>query len=147
MGIRTFIQWTQENWQSPVPLYVLLLGDSGYDYRNITGQSSIIVPTIQVQSARNYATDDRLATIYGNIPEVALGRFPARNESEVVNFIEKVISIETEPILGQWRQRVTLVADDPVRPEPNHGSINTGKISHYQLRTVIQRNSKINNYK
>ena len=96
MGIRTFIQWTQENWQSPVPLYVLLLGDSGYDYRNITGQSSIIVPTIQVQSARNYATDDRLATIYGNIPEVALGRFPARNENEVINFIEKVISVETD---------------------------------------------------
>ena len=142
MGIRTFIQWTQENWQSPVPSYVLLLGDSGYDYRNITGQSSIIVPTIQVQSARNYATDDRLATIYGNIPEVALGRFPARNENEVINFIEKVISIETEPLLGQWRQRVTLVADDPVRPEPNHGSINTGKshtINSEQLYSVIPK--------
>ncbi len=142
MGIRNFIQWTQENWQSPVPQYVLLLGDSGYDYRNITGQSSIIVPTIQVQSARKYATDDRLATLYGNIPEVALGRFPARNESEVINFIEKVISIETEPILGQWRQRVTLVADDPVRPEPNHGSINTGKshtINSEQLYNIIPK--------
>ena len=142
MGIRNFIQWTQENWRSPQPTCVLLLGDSGYDYRNITGQSSIIIPTIQVQSSRNYATDDLLATIYGNIPEIALGRYPARNESEVANFVEKVISIETNPELGPWRQEVTLVADDAARPEPNHGSINTGKshtLNSEQLYEIIPK--------
>ena len=33
MAIRTFLQWTQDKWQSPVPNFLLLLGDSGYDYR------------------------------------------------------------------------------------------------------------------
>ena len=127
MAIRTFIQWTQENWEPPSPFAALLLGDSGYDYRDINGNSRIIVPTIQVAGSRSYATDDRLATIYGNIPEIALGRYPARNSSEVENFVNKIIAYETNPDLGPWRQKITLVADDASRPEPSHGSISTGK--------------------
>ena len=127
MAIRTFIQWTQENWQPPSPFAALILGDSGYDYRNINGNSGIIVPTIQVSSSRSYATDDRLATIYGNIPEIALGRFPARNIGEVESFVNKILAYETNPDFGPWKQKITLVADDASRPEPSHGSISTGK--------------------
>jgi len=127
MAIRSFIQWTQEKWESPQPTILLLLGDGGYDYRNITGNSSIVVPTIQVQGSRTYATDDWFATLSGNIPEIALGRFPARNENEVTDFVEKVIGLESNPEFGPWRQRVTLVADDGARPEPESGSIETGK--------------------
>ena len=68
-----------------------------------------------------------MATIYGNIPEIALGRYPARNSSEVENFVDKIIAYETSPDLGPWRQKITLVADDASRPEPSHGSISTGK--------------------
>ena len=54
------------------------------------GSSSIIVPTIQVQAPRSYATDDLLGSIYVNIPEAALGRYPAKNIQDVSKFIEKV---------------------------------------------------------
>ena len=140
MAIRSFIQWTQEYWRSPSPNHVLLLGDGGYDYRNINGFSSIIVPTIQVQASRSYATDDLLASIYGNIPEVALGRYPAKNIQDVSKFIEKIKSIEITPTFGPWRQKVTLIADDAARPEPNHGSIATGQshtINSEQLADLI----------
>ena len=140
MAIRRFLQWSQEYWLSPEPNSVLLLGDGGYDYRNITGFSSIIVPTIQIQSSRSYATDDYLATIYGNIPELALGRFPAKNVQDVSRFIEKIKSIENNPTFGPWRQKVTLVADDAARPEPNHGSIATGQshtINSEQIAKLI----------
>jgi len=127
MAIRTFIQWTQENWQAPAPFAALLLGDGGYDYRNITGHSTIVVPTIQVPGTRSYASDDRLAALYGNLPEIALGRFPARNSNEVDDFVEKIVALETNPEFGPWRQTVTLIADDAARPEPSHGSVSTGK--------------------
>ena len=127
MAIRTFVQWTQENWIPPSPIHLLLLGDSGYDYRNINGQSAIVVPTIQVQSFISYPSDDRLSTIYGNLPELSTGRFPAKNISQVESFIDKIMFIETSNILGPWRQKLTLIADDPARPEPNHGGIATGK--------------------
>lgn len=139
-AIRSFIQWTQEMWETPKANCLLLLGDGGYDYRNITGQSSIVVPTVQVQSYRSYATDDLLVTIYGNLPELATGRFPAKNIDEATNFVNKVIDIENNSTLGPWRQKVTLIADDAARPEPNHGSIATGKshtLNSEQLAELI----------
>ena len=84
MAIRSFIQWTQEHWRSPGRI-MFYFRDGGYDYRNINGNSSIIVPT--VQASRSYATDDLLASIYGNIPEVALGRYPAKNIQDVSKFM------------------------------------------------------------
>jgi len=145
MAIRSFLQWTQENWASPAPIHLLLLGDAGYDYRDINGLSAIVVPTIQVQSFISYPSDDRLATIYGNIPELSIGRFPAKNISQVEDFIKKIEYIESNNNFGPWRQKVTLIADDPARPEPNHGGIATGKshtLNSESLYEIIP--SKIN---
>ena len=136
MAIRSFLQWTQENWIDPKPIHLLLLGDSGYDYRNISGSSSIIVPTVQVQSYISYPSDDRFSTIYGTMPEFSTGRFPAKNANEVENFVEKVLSIDSNPNFGSWRQKITLVADDAARPEPNHGGIATGKSHTLNSETI-----------
>jgi len=136
MAIRSFLQWTQENWMNPKPIHLLLLGDSGYDYRNINGLSSIIVPTVQVQSYISYPSDDRLSTIYGNIPEFSTGRFPAKNSNEVENFAEKILFLESNPNFGSWRQKITLIADDAARPEPNHGGIATGKSHTLNSETI-----------
>ena len=127
MAIRNFIQWTQEYWQSPKPYSAFLIGDADFDYRNITGESETILPTIEVGITGSWATDDRLATIYGAIPEIALGRFPARSIAQFESFIEKILMLEAEPELGPWRQRVTLLADDGARPENDSWEISTGK--------------------
>ena len=127
VAIKFFLQWTQENWMTK-PSHVLLLGDADYDYRNISGESKNQVPTVEVgSSSSNRATDDRLATLYGSIPEVALGRFPAQSESQVSDYVAKVIEFETNPTPGLWRQKVTLVADDGARPENDENEISTGK--------------------
>lgn len=137
VAIRDFIQWTQEYWQEPRPYTVLLMGDADYDYRNITQQSNIKVPTIEIGYSNNHrATDDRLAAYNGLIPDIAIGRYPAKSSEDVSAFVEKIIQYETNPMYGMWRQRVTLVADDAARPEPTHGSIATGK-SHTQNSETI----------
>ena len=137
VAIRDFIQWTQEYWQEPRPYTVLLMGDADYDYRNITQQSNIKVPTIEIGYSNNHrATDDRLAAYNGLIPDIAIGRYPAKYSEDVSAFVEKIIQYETNPMYGMWRQRVTLVADDAARPEPTHGSVATGK-SHTQNSETI----------
>ena len=87
--------------------------------------SAIVVPTIQVQSFISYPSDDRLTTIYGNLPELSIGRFPAKNISQVESFIDKIIFIETNNNIRPLEAKKTLIADDPARPEPNHGGIAT----------------------
>ena len=147
MAIRAFIQWTQEHWGSPTPYTVFLIGDADYDYRNISGESGNIIPTIEVGTSFSWATDDRLATLYGSIPEIALGRFPARNKSEFEDYIDKLIDAESSPELGPWRQRVTLIADDGARPEKDAWEIGTGK-SHTNnsedLASIIPPTIEIN---
>ena len=113
------------------------MGDADYDYRNITQQSNIQVPTIEIGYGFNHrAADDRLAAFNGLIPDIAIGRYPAKSVADVAAFVDKIIQYETDPDYGLWRQRVTLVADDAARPEPIHGSIATGK-SHTQNSEII----------
>ncbi len=126
IAIRHFLQWTQENWTQK-PTTVLFMGDADYDYRNITLQSKIQVPTIEVGTNYSHATDDRLVAFNGIIPEMATGRFPARSSEEVTAFVEKIIAFETDMPKGLWKQRVTLVADDPARPEKESYELYVGK--------------------
>ncbi|NOZ75665.1 MAG: hypothetical protein GXO90_09915, partial [FCB group bacterium] len=129
MAIRFFIQWMRENWTGLPALrpMIFLLGDADYDYRNITGESHSLVPTIEIGLTSTRATDDRLASVYGNIPEVPLGRYPAHTIQDVTNYVDKILEMETNPIPGIWRQRITLVADDTERPEHLLSQVSTGK--------------------
>ena len=126
IAIRHFLNWTQNNWLQK-PYTVLFMGDADYDYRNITGQSNIKVPTIEVGTIYSHSTDDRLVSFNGTIPEMATGRFPARTNNEINNFINRLIEFETKMPIGLWRQRITLVADDPIRPERESYELSIGK--------------------
>ncbi|MEE1572404.1 MAG: C25 family cysteine peptidase [Candidatus Neomarinimicrobiota bacterium] len=103
-AINLFILHAVDNWTDSFA-FALLMGDIEF------------IPTMYTGSD---ASDDLLATqVDGNIPLVALGRYPARNVADVDAFVEKIIAYETNPELGLWRQRVTLVADDVSRPRDN----------------------------
>jgi hypothetical protein len=118
------------------PAYVLFMGDADYDYRNITGESNLKVPTIQIGDINSYATDDRLVAFNGRIPEMASGRYPARTIEEVVNFCDKIVEFERNMEEGLWKQKVTLVADDPLRPEKDAFELATGKSHTYNSERV-----------
>lgn len=137
-AIRNFIQWTQEYWQAPACEELFILGDADYDYRNITGKSNITVPTIESGTTNSYASDDFLAAVYGPIPEIALGRLPVSNPEDVSRYVKKLIQFETDPELGLWRQKVTLVADDGARPEPRYGSVYVGKSHTLNSETLAE---------
>jgi len=135
IAIKYFLKWAQENW-SIAPAYVLFMGDADYDYRNLTGESNLKVPTIQIGDINSYATDDRLVAFNGRIPEMASGRYPARTIEEVVNFCDKIIEFEINMKEGFWKQKVTLVADDPLRPEKDAFELATGKSHTYNSERV-----------
>ena len=122
-AIKHFLHYVYFNWQSPRLRYVLLLGDTDFDYRNITGQSKMIIPTYQKNGntdVSSYATDDRYTFIgsgeFDRLPDIAIGRFPAQTADQLAIMIDKMISYELTPEPGIWRNSITLVADDPLRP-------------------------------
>jgi len=126
-AIRLFLKYALENWSTP-PEYVLLLGDGTFDYRHIESNVGDVVLTYQVESASgsdngfySYTADSRFTYINGSDQkmDLAIGRIPARTAEEAQAVIDKIRSYVLEPIYGEWRSRITLVADDPERPNTN----------------------------
>jgi len=123
-AIRFFLKYAFENW-SVKPEFVLLLGDGTYDYRGIKSNQGNFVLTYQVESesdvidiSSSYASDARFVYISGSdrLMDMAIGRIPAKTAEDAQNAVDKIRSYLTEPIYGDWRNRITLVADDPERP-------------------------------
>jgi len=132
-AIKHFLHYVYFNWATPRLRYVIFLGDTDYDYRNITGQSKMIIPTYEEDGftdVSSYATDDRYTHIASgetdHLPDIAIGRLPAQTTDQLELMIDKIISYELTPEPGIWRNTVTLVADDPLRPRqtPENEHIN-----------------------
>jgi hypothetical protein len=127
IAIRTFLRWTYENWEQPTPRLVALLGDGDYDYRNLSGLSNNLVPTIQVDGTSEISSrtvDDRfvyLDSFYVSspLPDMGIGRIAVSSPDEGEVFIEAVRNYMVNPEPGSWRQRILLAADDPARPNNN----------------------------
>jgi len=75
--------------------YVLLVGGDTYDYKNYMNIASVsFIPTLysQTDNLITFApVDAKYADIDGdNIPDLSLGRFPVRTESELESLVDKV---------------------------------------------------------
>ncbi|MEE9162903.1 MAG: type IX secretion system sortase PorU, partial [Candidatus Neomarinimicrobiota bacterium] len=123
-AIRAFLRWAHENWQPPAPRLVALFGDGDFDYRNLSGISANLVPTIQVDGTRKIdsrTADDKFVyldsvSIPSPLPAMGIGRIAAGNPDEAEAVVTMVRSYMVTPEPGPWRQRVILAADDPERP-------------------------------
>lgn len=96
LAIRDFLQYAENNWQSP-PNYVLLLGDASYDSRNYQGNGyHNYVPTHIVNTIfTETGSDDFLADFNGDgLAEMAVGRIAARDGQTVTNALAKVVAFE-----------------------------------------------------
>lgn len=128
-ALRAFLRYAHENWTPPTPNLVCLFGDGDYDYRNITGNSRILVPTIQLDGLSEISSrssDDYFIYLDSTIsndpnfvilPDMGIGRIPASSPDQAQAAIDVVRQYMVSPEPGAWRQRLLLAADDPVRPK------------------------------
>ncbi len=129
IAIRDFLKYAYENWQSPAPSYVVLLGDGNYDYRNYMGSSShIYIPPYEYLPlfGSDLGMSDELFVYFGSygnldsdsnsIPDMMIGRISARSVQDASEMIDKIIDYDSNPDLGPWRNRVVVAADDNLHP-------------------------------
>jgi len=135
-AIRDFIKYAYDNWQIK-PEYFLLFGKGTYDYKNIEGAGDNFVPTWETEeslafayvSNLSYCSDDFFARVDGedSTPDIAFGRITARDKDEANNYINKVIYYEKSSERGNWRNLITLVADDGLTSVGNDGNQHTAQ--------------------
>lgn len=115
MAIRSFAKHAAEHW-SPSPVYVLLVGDASYDYKNGSGTSHTNwMPAYQDGISMYDEWYVRLDTDI--LPELAIGRLAVQTSAEADAVVDKIIRYEREPDVGVWRGRNLLVADDLTNPQ------------------------------
>ncbi len=117
-AIKDFLSYTYNNWRYPHPTYVLLIGDSSYDYRDYLGYGDIdYLPTYLIPNTPylgETASDNWFVCLDGEddiLPDMFIGRIPARRIDEVEDVIGKIIDYSTKPI-RDWNRNILLLADD-----------------------------------
>ena len=133
IAIRDFIKFAYDNWQTK-PFYVLFFGDGTFDYLNTVKNNINFVPTYQTQSSldeiTSYPSDDYYVRVSGSDlkPDLCTGRLNIQSAKEADIVIDKIINYETVQNKGEWRNTVTLVADDgPAALGVDDGSLHTSQ--------------------
>jgi hypothetical protein len=96
-GITDFFQFAKTNWQTP-PNYILLLGDTSYDYRNYENRAfQNFIPTKRVDTVYEETGSDEALCDFNNdgLSEIAVGRIPARNAQNVTQALNKTMTFES----------------------------------------------------
>ena len=128
-AIRNFLKMLYDKAGSNTvnrPKYLLLFGGTSYQFKEKTREQKNLVPTYQSPSSldplTSYLTDDFFGylddedDINTNIPapllDVAVGRIPARTLAQAKIAVDKIINYQNKSDFGDWRNEITLVADD-----------------------------------
>jgi hypothetical protein len=130
-ALRTFLAYAYETWNAggDPPAYVLLVGDGHYDFKGALrpGLPNLIPPYLADVDPfiGETAADNRYASVDGPndfLPDMAIGRIPAKTPAEVTAVVGKILAYETAAPPGAWQDRAVFVADNKSDPAGNFHS-------------------------
>ncbi len=164
-AIRDFV--TKLNNPAGTLKYVLLLGDTSYDFKGKNVPGSDVIPSYQSEQSgslsASFVTDDYYVMttmqtnltsgVVGMLPDLPIGRLPAANPTEAKLLVDKTLAYnnalpgQSTPF-GEWRMKLDFVVDDDNDIKfPFHETIEaslkeifeTGTIrSEYNVRKLYQ---------
>jgi len=116
-AIRDFLSYAYTNWEPPAPRYVLLVGDSSYDFRDnlLLGITNYVPAYLTfTQFMGETVTDEWFVKISGNdaVPDLYIGRLPAESAAEAAAMVNKILTYETTPNDKTWQKNTLLIADN-----------------------------------
>lgn len=123
VGIRDFIKYLNDTSTRKLK-YVCFFGDSSYDFKNRLPGNNNIVPTFHAENSfdlvSSYVTDDFFVMIDNSDGrmrstdkiDIASGRIPVTTVQEATNVVNKILSYYQTSSFGDWRNNITLIADD-----------------------------------
>ena len=113
LAIRDFLSYAYKYWSLP-PMYVVLVGDGTYDYKDAQGHGDNLVPPLMVSTPYGlFASDNQFVDVEGDdgVPEMAIGRLPVLTEEELQVVLDKIIAYEGNG--GDWTRQALMLADNP----------------------------------
>lgn len=120
-AIRDFVRWAAANSSLP-PQALILVGDGTSDPHNYTGRNNTNFIPPYLLPIDPWLGEAACETCFGQIdgasplddplPDVAVGRIPAKNVDDVTFYVEKLLGYERTPATVIERSRILFVADN-----------------------------------
>jgi len=124
LAIRYFLRYAFENWNGTKPVSCTLIGDGHYDYLdnyNLNIPSYLPPFEYPLGSLKAWASDDNYVFFgaHGDydsdnsgFPDMIIGRLPVKSADQLSVVIDKIIDYDAGSDLGEWKNTITIVADD-----------------------------------
>jgi len=150
-AIRDFTQYAYQNWSSPAPAYLLLVGDATYDPFDYTGGGKKVwLPPWMVD------VDPWLGEVPGDhgyvvalgagesassdlLPDMHSGRLPVSTAEQTSAIVQKVINYETNAATGDWRRRILLTTDDTPDPAGNFYALSDRAAQRFTDNMIVTK--------
>jgi hypothetical protein len=111
-AIRLYLKYCVNNYPSPAITSVTLLGSGTIDWRNYSGQAAVKNKVIVYQKSLS-ASDDYFGMLTTTAyPQIAIGRYPVRNQNELDIMLSNLDKYVNEPQPGIWKNSLVFLADD-----------------------------------
>ncbi|RLT38387.1 MAG: hypothetical protein DWI57_12120 [Chloroflexi bacterium] len=120
-AIREFVRWAAANSSRP-PQALVLVGDGTSDPHNFTGRNNTNFVPPYLLPVDPWLGETACESCFGQIdgasplddplPDVAVGRIPAKNAAEVTLYVAKLLAYEHTPAPLADRSRMLFVADN-----------------------------------
>ncbi|SFI07508.1 type IX secretion system sortase PorU [Halpernia frigidisoli] len=131
-AIRDFV--TRLNSTNGSLKYLMILGDTSFDYKGILFPDSDIIPSYQSEYSQSFTSSfvtdyyftmtspQTSSNIQGMLSDLPVGRLPAANAAEAKLLIDKTLAYynqlpnQSTPF-GDWRMKLDFVVDDDLQNE------------------------------
>jgi hypothetical protein len=134
-AIKRFVRYAFDNWNTK---FLLLVGDASQDPLNRMGDSGVdlvpvmdIVGPVGIPLGREIVPSDPwygcldndcdLNDLTPDVPEMFIGRLPAKDLTQAADMVDKLIHYEDQAGDQSWRRRLLLSADDAYSGETFFG--------------------------
>jgi hypothetical protein len=117
-AIKDFLSYAYANWDEPAASYVLLVGDSTYDPKDLIGLADATPYLPAYLAFTEYmgetVTDEWYVRISGGdaVPDMYIGRLPAASVADAEVMVAKIDAYEAAVKDKSWQGNVIFVADD-----------------------------------
>ncbi|REE80014.1 peptidase C25-like protein [Lutibacter oceani] len=140
-AIRDFVKHLYDNATTNQLKYICLFGDASYDYKDRIEGNNNIVPVFEAYNSFNlassYVTDDFYGMMDENEGElnsferqdISTGRIPVSDVIQAEQVVDKLLDYYSDASFGEWRNKITLIADDVDRAGEEILQLNMEKIA------------------
>jgi hypothetical protein len=136
-AIRDFLKITHNNWQTPLPKYVALIGGATYDYHGNKTKYQNAPPVYNYVPSFGASVSDNWFVTWDTtgayISQMNVGRIPVKSEAELQSYFNKHVNYINNPF-NEWNKNYLFFS----------GGTGTDQNQLNQLREV--NNFVLNNY-